>query len=184
MKRLIMFLTLLLLPALASAQEIRLPANLEKLSAKAVEVVEVNLDQRMLQLAARFMDPKDPDEQQAKRLIANLKSVYVRSFEFDKAGQYSDADVAEIRGQLQSPAWNRIVGVRSKREHENAEIYIKSNGNQITSLVIVAADPNELTFVSIDGPINPEDLAELGGQFHIPEVEVDHKGRPEKGASK
>jgi len=184
MKRLILLLTLLLLPAVGSAQEIRLPANLEKLSAKAVEVVEVNLDQKMLQLASRFMDTKDPDEQQAKKLIANLKSVYVRSFEFDKAGQYSDADVAEIRAQLQSPAWNRIVGVRSKREHENAEVFIKTTGDQITSLVILAADPNELTFVSIDGPIKPEDLADLGGQFHIPEVEMDHKSKPEKGAAK
>jgi len=184
MKRTLLLLASLLLPAISSAQEIRLPANLEKLSSKAVEVVEVNLDQKMLQLASRFMDPKDPDEQQAKRIIANLKSVYVRSFEFDKSGQYTDADVAEIRAQLQSPVWNRIVGVRSKREHENSEIYMKSNGDQITSLVIIAADPQELTFVSIDGPINPEDLADLGGQFHIPEVEVDHRARSEKGASK
>lgn len=184
MKPILVLLTSLLLPAIVSAQEIRLPANLEKLSSKAVEVVEVNLDQKMLQLASRFMDPKDPDEQQAKRIIANLKSVYVRSFEFDKSGQYSDADLSEIRAQLQSPAWNRIVGVRSKREHENSEVYIKSNGNQITSLVILAADPDELTFVSIDGPINPEDLADLGGQFHIPEVEVDHKAKSEKGASR
>lgn len=182
MKRLV--LSLVLLAVSASAQEIRLPANLEKLSSKAVEVVEVNLDQKMLQLASRFMDPKDPEEQQAKRLIANLKSVYVRSFEFDKPGQYSEADLAEIRTQLQSPAWNRIVGVRSKREHENAEVYLKSDGNQITSLVIVAADPDELTFVSIDGPINPEELADLGGQFHIPEVELDHKAKAEKGAAK
>ncbi|HLH10215.1 MAG TPA: DUF4252 domain-containing protein [Terriglobales bacterium] len=183
MKHLVLFLTAMLLPAIAPAQEIRLPANLEKLSAKAVEVVEVNLDQKMLQLASRFMDPKDPDEQQAKRIISNLKSVYVRSYQFDKPGEYSDSDVAEIRSQLQSPVWSRIVGVRSKREHENAEIYLKSEGNQITSLVIVAADPQELTFVSIDGPINPEDLADLGGQFHIPEVEV-QKPKPDKGAAK
>jgi Domain of unknown function (DUF4252) len=184
MKRILLLLTSLLLPALASAQEIRLPANLEKLSSKAVEVVEVNLDQKMLQLASRFMDPNDPDDQQAKKIIANLKSVYVRSFEFDKSGQYSEADLSEIRAQLQSPAWSRIVGVRSKREHENSEIYVKSNGNQITSLVIIAADPQELTFVSIDGPIRPEDLADLGGQFHIPEVEMDHKVKSEKGVSK
>lgn len=184
MKRLTCLFTLFLLSGISMAQEIRLPANLEKLSAKAVEVVEVNLDQKMLQLASRFMDPKDPDEQQAKRIIANLKSVYVRSYEFDKPGQYSDNDVAEIRSQLQSPMWNRIVGVRSKREHENAEIYLKSEGNQITALVIVAADPEELTFVSIDGPINPEDLANLGGQFHIPEVEVDHKAKQDKGGTK
>lgn len=170
--------------ASALAQEIHLPANLEKLSSKAVEVVEVNLDQRMLQLASRFMDPNDPDQQQAKKLIANLKSVYVRSFEFDKPGQYSDTDVAELRAQLQSPTWNRIVGVRSKRDHENAEIYLKSAGDQITALVIIAADPNELTFVSIDGPIQPEQLADLGGQFHIPEVQVDHKTKSEKAATK
>ncbi len=73
MKRLLFLVISLVLPTIVSAQEIRLPANLEKLSAKAVEVVEVNLDQRMLQLAARFMDPKDPDEQQAKKTHCQLE---------------------------------------------------------------------------------------------------------------
>ncbi|HEX5228482.1 MAG TPA: hypothetical protein VFW44_12260, partial [Bryobacteraceae bacterium] len=44
------------------AQEIKLPANLEKLAAKASDVVDVTLDSNLLQLAGRFLSDKDPDD--------------------------------------------------------------------------------------------------------------------------
>src|SRR5579864_555991 len=75
--------------------------NLEKLASKAAEVVDVTLDQPMLQLAARFMsDERSKDEAQAREMIKQLKGVYVKSFEFDKEGEYSLSDVEAIRTQL------------------------------------------------------------------------------------
>jgi hypothetical protein len=83
--------------------------NLEKLASKAAEVVDVTLDQSMLQLAARFMsDRRSQDEAEARELIKQLKGVYVKSFEFDKEGEYSLSDVEAIRTQLHAP-WSRIA---------------------------------------------------------------------------
>jgi Domain of unknown function (DUF4252) len=159
-----------------AAQEIKLPASLEHLASKASEVVDVTLDSNLLQLAGRFLSDKDADDAKVKKLISGLKSIYVRSFEFDKAGEYQDSDVESVRAQVRTPAWSRIVGVRSQKSGENAEVYVKTEGGKIGGLVILATEPKELTFVSIEGTIDPDQLHDLGGHFGIPKIET-HKDK-------
>ena len=166
----------LLAAAPLAAQEIKLPASLERLASKASEVVDVTLDANLLQLAGRFLSDKDADDAKVKKLISGLKSIYVRSFEFDKAGEYQDSDVESVRAQVRTPAWSRIVGVRSQKSGENAEVYVKTDGGKIGGLVILATEPKELTFVSIDGSIDPDLLRDLGGHFGIPKIET-HKDK-------
>ncbi len=161
--------------ATAAAQEIKLPANLDQLAAKAKNVVDVTMDGPLLQLAGRFLSDKDPDEARAKRMVGNLKGIYVKSLEFDGPGEYQASDVDQIRAQLKSPGWTRVVGVRSKKDGENAEVFLKTDGSTIGGLVVLVADPTELTIVNIVGQINPEDLRNLGGHFHIPQIELDPK---------
>jgi hypothetical protein len=154
------------------AQEIKLPASVERLSAKASSVVDVTMDANLIQLASRFLSDKDADDAQVKKLIAGLKGIYVRSFEFDKPGEYQDSDVEPIRALLKNPAWSRIVGVRSAKSGENAEVYIKTDNNKIGGLVVLATEPKELTLVSIEGSIDPDQLHELGGHFGIPKIDT------------
>lgn len=158
-----------------AADDIKMPVDLEKLAARATESVDVTLDASMLQLASKFLSNGDPDEIQVKKLVSKLKGIYVRSFEFDKEGQYSLSDVKSIRTQLKAPGWARIVGVTSLKG-ENSEVYLKKDGDKIGGLVVIAAEPKELTIVHIDGPINPEELSELGGHMGIPKMGKDLKG--------
>ncbi len=152
-----------------AGQDSKLPVNLDKLAARATESVDVTLDESMLQLASKFLSKEDPDEVQVKKLVGKLKGVYVRSFEFDKDGQYSQSDVDSIRAQLKTPQWVRIVGVKSVKG-DNSEIYVHRNGDQIAGLMVIASEPRELTIVHIDGQISPEELSELGGHMGIPEM--------------
>lgn len=176
MKAIILSCALLIgsLPVLArvEADDLKLPVSLDRLAERATDSVDVTLDQSMLQLASKFLSNQDPDQVKAKKLVAKLKGVYVRSFEFDKEGQYSKADIDAIRSQLKPPQWSRIVGVKSIKG-ENSEVYIQKNADQILGLVVIAAEPKELTIVHIDGPINPEELADLSGEFGIPEITRD-----------
>jgi hypothetical protein len=48
-------------------------------------------------------------------LVANLRGIYIRSFEFDKEGAYTSAEVEALRSQVHGSAWSRVVGVRSER---------------------------------------------------------------------
>jgi hypothetical protein len=160
-------------------EEIKM-SNLDALARKAKESVDVTLDASMLQLASGFLSSEDPDQARVKKLVSKLKGVYVRSFEFDKEGEYSLSDVEPIRAQVKGSGWTRIVGVKSLTG-ENSEVYLKKEGNEVGGIVVIAAEPKELTVVDIDGPINPEELSELGGHLGIPKL---HKNKPEKGSSK
>ena len=156
--------------------------HLERLADKADEVTDVNLDGAMLKLASKFMDEdeKDPEEAKVREMIKKLKGIYIKSFEFDKEGQYTDGDVESIRAQLRGPGWKKMVNVRSKRDKENAEIYVLGDEDNMLGLVILAAESKELTVVDIVGPIDLDRLSELGGHLGIPPVEV-KKGGKEAG---
>lgn len=151
------------------AQDVKIPLNLDRLAQRATESVDVTLDASMLQLASGFLSKEDADQVKVKKLVSKLKGVYVRSFEFDKEGQYSMADVEAIRVQLKAPVWSRIVGVKSIKG-DNSEVYLKKDGEQVGGLVVLDAEPKELTIVHIDGPINPEELSELSGHMGIPRL--------------
>lgn len=155
-----------------AAQDIKIPPSLDRLAAKASDVVDVTMDSNLLQLASRFLSNKDSDDAKVKKLISGLKGIYVRSYEFEKTGEYQESDVEPIRAQLRNPAWSRIVGVRSQKSGENSEVYVKTGNNKIGGLVIVSTEPKELTIVSIQGSIDPDQLNELGGHFGIPKVET------------
>ena len=165
----------------ARAQNPKLELNrLEKLAAKADEVVDVTLDGPTLKFAEKFMEQdKDEDDEEALHIIRNLTGIYVKSFEFDKPGQYSGADVEAIRAQLKSSAWTRMVNVTSRREHDKEldEVYVMASPDSKTNLglAVIVAEPKELTVVNIVGPIDADHLAALSGEMGVPDFEHRHE---------
>ncbi len=161
--------------------------QLDKLADKADEVTEVNLDGPMLKFAAKFMNDDGDEDRRIGEMVKKLKGIYIKSFEFDKEGQYSDADVESIREQLRRPGWKlqKIVYQHSKREKETDEIWALGDEDYMQGLVVLAAEPKELTVVDIVGPIDLDMLSELGGHMGIPPVEVKKGGKePGDGNSK
>jgi len=160
------------------AQDARLEiSQLDKLASRAAQTVEVSLDERLLRIAAKFLRSEDPDEARIKELVAGLKGVYVRVFEFENSGEYLAADIEALRSQLQVPGWTKIVGVRSKRDGQNVEVYLKYQGDNVSGLAILAVEPKELTVVNIVGPIDLEKLSQLEGQFGIPKLGLEKTGK-------
>jgi hypothetical protein len=154
------------------AQETRIQtSHLDYLTAKASTTVDVNIDERLIQLTAKFLSSKDPDEASVKEVVNGLKGIYVRSFEFENEGEYTLADLESIRSQLRGPGWSKIVNVSSKREG-NVEVYLMINGTQIGGLAVLASEPKELTVINLIGPVDLEKLTRLEGQFGIPDLEI------------
>ena len=147
-------------------QTLQMPEQIERLGPKARETVNITLDGSLLQLASQFMSSTDKDQAKIKNIISKLKAIQVRTFEFDKEAQYSDADLAPIRNQLRSPGWSRIVESRNDGEH--VEIFVKQDKDKMGGLVILSAERKELAIVIIDGSIDLRELSSLGGQFGIP----------------
>ncbi|HVR38352.1 MAG TPA: DUF4252 domain-containing protein, partial [Thermoanaerobaculia bacterium] len=102
----------------------------------------------------------------------------VRSYEFSEEGAYDRSAIERVRKQL-GPNWKKIVNVRS-RNSENVEIYTQMRGDAITGLVVISAEPRELTIVNIVGPIDLEKLADLEGKFGIPRVTKDKEKKEDR----
>src|SRR4029450_6036373 len=166
-------LLLIMFPVVAvRAQDPRIQmGTLAHLATKASQTVDVNIDQRLIQLAAKLLSSEDREEAEVKKLVNGLKGIYVKSFEFDNVGEYSTADIESIRSQLRSPLWSRLVNVTSKREG-SIEVYLMLSGDQISGLAVLSTDDKELTVVNIVGPVDLDKLAKLEGQFGIPELEI------------
>ena len=166
------------LPAYGQNPKLELK-DLEKLSSKASNITDVTLDGPMLQFASKFIEKDDSEEAEIKELIKTLKGVYVKSFEFDKDNQYSQADVDMVRAQLAAPGWTRLVENRSTRTHETNEIYLMKQGENIIGVAILVAEPREFTIVNIVGPINLEKLSALEDDLGVSK----HRSRPDAQGS-
>jgi hypothetical protein len=143
------------------------------LAAKATEAIEVNLDGKLLEMAARFLNSGKDEEREVKRLLNSLKGVYVRSFKFSRPGAYTPQDVEALRSRVKGNEWARVVDVRSaKPGGENAGVYINTDGAEVRGVMIIAAQPQELTVVNILGNIDVDQLRTLGGKFGIPKLDI------------
>jgi hypothetical protein len=147
-------------------------SSLDHLSAKASQTVDVNIDERLMRIAAKAFSDKDADEREIKKLITGVKGIYVRSFESDADGQFTTADVETVRAQLRGPGWTRLVNVTSKKEGI-VEVYLLLNGEQVGGLAVLSSEDRELTVVNIVGPVDLEKLAKLEGQFGVPELGIE-----------
>ena len=174
MKPLLIAFLLTLAPVLsAKAQDSRIQmGSLDHLAAKASQTVDVNLDERLMRLAARVFDDKDADEREVKKLVAGLKGIYVKSYEFDNEGQYTAADLETIRTQLRGPGWTRLVNVTSKKDGM-VEVYLLFNGDAVNGLAVLHTDDKELTVVNIVGPVDLDKLAKLEGQLGVPDLGIE-----------
>ncbi len=150
----------------ARAQTAKLElGQLDKLSSKASEVDDVNLEGPMLKLAAeqvrkKASTVKSEKKEMAANLLSRLKGIYVKNFEFNKPGEYTKADLDSVMNQLQGGRWKSMVHVEEKNSGETTGIYVMEEGGEIVGMAIIAAEPKELTVVNLVGPI---DFSQLGG---------------------
>jgi hypothetical protein len=165
---------LILAPALvANAQDSRIQmASLDHLAAKASQTVDVNIDERLMRMSAKLFSDKDEDEREVKKLIAGLKGIYVKSFEFETEGQYTPGDLETIRTQLRGPGWTRLVNFTSKKDGM-LEVYLLFNGDLVGGLAVLHTDDKELTVVNIVGPVDLDKLAKLEGQLGVPDLGIE-----------
>jgi len=167
--KLLMALAILALPAVVRAQDGRLKLpDFSALAARASDHTDVSLDGGLLNLASHLVDDKNPDTAPAHKLLAGLKNIEIHNYEFSADDAYSASDVDQIRRQLKSPNWKRLVQTHDAKEREDVDIYMSVDGQRANGLAIIAAEPRELTIINLVGTIDLKDLAKLGGQMGIP----------------
>ena len=163
------FLFVITAHVVTTAQTAKLQLDqLDVLANRASETVDVKLDEHLMQTTLKFFSAKDNEDAEIRDVIKNLKGIYVKSFTFEKPDEYTPAEVDSVMSQLKGGGWSKIIGVTSKKDGENVEVYLLTLGDQIAGLAVVSAEPKEFTVVNIVGPINLEKLTQLEGSFGVP----------------
>ena len=146
--------------------------QLDALTNRASNTVDVKLDENLMQVTRKLFSGKDTDDAEIKELLKNVKGIYVKSFSFEKENSYMPAEIDSVMSQLRGGGWSKIVGITSKKENENVEVYLMMVADQISGLAVVSLNPKEVTVVNIVGPINLEKLSQLEGSFGIPDLDL------------
>jgi hypothetical protein len=177
---------LLALPALAFAADpgrLQLP-DFSALSKKAAQSVDISLDPSLLNLAKSIgISDGSGNGAAVNGVIQGIRGIYVRSYTFDKPGEYSKADVKAVEAQLLAPGWYPVVSTHDLKQGNNVDIYILRNGKRTDGVAIIAADPRQLTIVNIVGSIDLAKLAQLQGQFGVPRIGLTVDGTPQGSAA-
>lgn len=174
--RIILLALFITLPVVAaSAQDARLKLDhLDALEARARDVVEVNIDGKLLDLAKRVtLKVNDEKAKKVAAAISGLKGIYVRVYRFETDNEYNMADVDLIRSQLTAPGWERLADVRSKKNNQKVDVYTMFTGDLMSGIAVVISDTKSIAVVNMIGPIDIELLAELGGKLSIPDIDID-----------
>lgn len=150
--------------------------HLDRLFPQAVETIDVTIDSGLLRLASKFLQDNKADQQAVKEILAMIKGVYVKGVEFDQPNSFTEQDVEALRQQLRGPGWLRIVGVRSKRDGENVEVFMLHDSAVIKGIGVLISDPKKLMIVNVVGPLDPEKISQLVGRFGIPQIDLDFSG--------
>ena len=162
-------LACLLLPGLGAAQDakLRLP-EFRSLAGKATESVNISLSPWLLHMAGAFINDKDEDSVATKHLLAGIKSVEVRSYEFASDNAYSVADIDSVRSPL--AGWSQIMQVHDREKSEDVDMYILVENNVTKGFALIAREPREFTIINIVGSINIDDLPKLQSHLHLPKL--------------
>jgi hypothetical protein len=144
-------------------------AGADKFSQGAKSSTEVNLDKNMLGLMGKFGD--EGDDKSGSELAKKMDFVIVRSYEYGEQGQYNMADVEQFRKRLEDGGWSHLVKERSEKESTDVCVKLGPNG-EFSELVVINAEPKELTFVHLKGHMSAEDLMKVSTRYGV------HEGTP------
>jgi hypothetical protein len=183
MKRFLLLAAILAQTSMAGAQGTpQIPLDFPELAKKAVETIDVKLPKSLLGLAASVIPPDDADSAKIKKLLSNLQGIYVRSYEFDKEGDFSPHDLDPIRKIITGTGWNCLISVHNKKTSQDTDVCLRQDGEKILGLAVLSTEPKKLTIVNILGAVSPEDLTLLR-EFGVPDVDPPKPDKP-KGKDK
>lgn len=126
----------------------------DRLGAKAKESNEVNLDKSMLGLAARKGGEKGD-------LAQKLDYIVVRDYTFARENEYNMDDLKPIFKKLDDGGWKHLV--RSREQREMTDICVRQDNEGVTKeMVIISAQPKELSLVHLKGNVSLSDMKNFG----------------------
>lgn len=170
--RLFVFVTLCLLPAMASAQfNTEHPGYfpIEDLGILPEEniTLEINLTGPMIKFIALAADEEEPE---LSRLVEGLESIRVRGADLDTARAAGvRSGIRNATQMLTEKGWNSMVRMRD--EDEEVYIYFKEQEGEMMGLTVLSLEGDEAMLINLVGKIDPAGLGSLASGLDLPQLE-------------
>jgi len=133
-------------------------AGTEKFSKDAKDVTELNLDPSMLAMVG------GTSAEAAKK----MDFIVIHSYGYANAGSYNMDDVDAYRKKLADGSWNCFLHVADSKSGEKTDICVKQGAdNQTNELVIVSAEPKELTFIHMKGRMSLNEMQRMSASTRM-----------------
>ena len=128
--------------------------------------IEIYLKDPLLELVAaatRFEDPDLADMLESLSLIR--VQAYQKAEGRDLDTSYDYESIAERLKALTLPDWERVVQVRER--DQRVQFYVRTEGETIVGLLVLAGGPDEFVFINIVGPLDLAQVGRIGRKFDI-----------------
>ena len=160
----------LLLPTIGAAQnpELSLP-DFESIAHNATGSVNISLGPWLLHTVGSLIDEHDADGAGAKRLLAGIESIRVRTYQFD-GDTFPTAAIDSVRRQLGGPGWSQLLQSRDRNRGDGVEIYVMMERDRTKGFALIATEPRKFTIINVVGSISLEDLPKLEQRLQLPSV--------------
>jgi hypothetical protein len=129
-------------------------AGTEKFEKGATDVTEINLDPKMMGMV--------PVSSGAAGLAKKMKFMVIHTYTYDKPGMYNQDDVDAYRRKLEDGTWN--CSIHTKDKNGTTDICSRtSSDHESSEMVILTAEPKELTFIHMSGNMSLDELEKMHG---------------------
>ena len=158
MKRISIFIALLIFPFLTNAQDFVDQLIGKYQGKKGFTTVVVN--KNLFDIVAA-MDENDEDLQQMKGMIDNIRIIAMA----DDLNPENINFYQEIINQVDTKSYQELMTV--KETDNDVVFYVKYIGNDIEELLLIAGGNDENAVISIKGKINLKEIASLSKSIHM-----------------
>ncbi len=105
------------------------------------------------------------DDPEAAAIFKKLKGVRVSVYSTEGNLDAALDQVSRVKSALIASNWEPIVQVSD--EGEQVQIFMKMDGVKMDGLTLMAVDDEEAVFINVIGQLDPQELAEVMGNFDI-----------------
>jgi hypothetical protein len=141
-----------------------------KFAKGASDVSEINLDPKTMGLVRSSY---------ASGLAHKMKFMVIHSYIYDKPGMYNMDDVEVYRRKLNDGTWSCSIHVRNK--DGATDICTRTAPGNGSEMVIISAEPKQLSFIHMSGNVSLSDMARSGGAAKEMNLDLNHAS---EGATK
>lgn len=164
---------LLALPAMAQEDALKdLPGYIgfgELTSVYGEPKVMINIGGTLL----KFVGAAAKDDPEAQAIFNQLKGVRINVYSTEGNPAAALDQVDRVKGLLASNQWEPIVQVNE--DGEQAQIFLKLNGDNMEGLTVMAVNDEEAVFINIIGQLDPAQLSAVMDKFdvNVGDLEID-----------